>query len=123
MSLTIPKTITKDWRSVEQEDATANRRIAIKNIQRETREMAPQWKAAQLKLYGNTLDITPDTSSLGQVISTEGLSLQDTDNNETIALQEITKIANRTIAEYVVDRLEPGEVAFLVVNFKGILRI
>jgi len=122
MSLTIPKTITKDWRSVEQEDATANRRIAIKNIQRETREMAPQWKTAQMKLYGNTLDITPDTSSLGQVISTEGLSLQDTDNNETIALQEITKIANRTIAEYVVDRLEPAEVAFLVVNFKGILR-
>ena len=91
MSLTVPKTITKDWRSVEQEDATANRRIAIKNIQRETREMAPQWKTAQMKLYGNTLDITPDTSSLGQVISTEGLSLQDTDNNETIALQEITK--------------------------------
>ena len=121
MSITVPKTITKDWRSIEQEDATANRRIAIKNIQRETREMAPQWKKSQKKLYGNMLDITPEIS-LGQVIMNEGLSSMDTENNIVIAITELTKIADRTIAEYVVDRLEPSEILYLVVNLKGIVR-
>jgi Ser-tRNA(Ala) deacylase AlaX len=50
MSISVPRTITKDWRGVEQEDVTANRRIAIKNIQRETREMAPQWEKMQKNL-------------------------------------------------------------------------
>lgn len=121
MSITVPKTITKDWRSIEQEDATANRRIAIKNIQRETREMAPQWKKSQKKLYGNMLDITPEIS-LGQVIMNEGLSSMDTENNIAIAITELTKIADRTIAEYVVDRLEPSEILYLVVNLKGIVQ-
>ena len=121
MSISVPKTITKDWRGVEQEDATANRRIAIKNIQREIREMAPQWKKSQQKLYGNMLDVTPEIS-LGQVIINEGLPLMDTENNIAIAIAELTKIADRTVAEYVVDRLEPSEILYLVVNLKGIVR-
>ena len=121
MSISVPKTITKDWRSIEQEDLTANRRIAIKNIQRETREMAPQWKKSQQKLYGSMLDVTPEVS-LGQVIMNEGLSSMDTENNIAIAITELTKIADRTIAEYVVDRLEPSEILYLVVNLKGIVR-
>ena len=104
MSITVPQTITKDWRSIEQEDLTANRRIAIKNIQKETREMAPQWKKSQQKLYGSMLDITPEVS-LGQVIINEGLSSMNTENNIAIAIAELTKIADRTIAEYVVERL------------------
>jgi hypothetical protein len=121
MSISVPRTITKDWRAVEQEDATANRRISIKNIQRETREMAPQWEKMQKKLYGNMLDISPEIS-LGQVIINEGLPLMDTENNIAIAITELTKIADRTIAEYVVDRLEPSEIKYLVVNLKGIVR-
>ena len=121
MSISVPRTITKDWRGVEQEDATANRRIAIKNIQREIREMAPQWKKSQQKLYGNMLDVTPEVS-LGQVIINEGLPLMDTENNIAIAITELTKIADRTVAEYVVDRLEPSEILYLVVNLKGIVR-
>ena len=121
MSISVPRNITKDWRGVEQEDATANRRIAIKNIQREIREMAPQWKKSQQKLYGNMLDVTPEVS-LGQVIINEGLPLMDTENNIAIAITELTKIADQNIAEYVVDRLEPSEILYLVVNLKGIVR-
>ena len=122
MSITIPQTITKDWRSIDQEDATANRRIAIKNIQRETREMAPQWKKSQQKLYGSMLDITPDVS-LGQVIiMNEGLSSLDLENNVAITITELTNIADRPLADYIVDRLEPSEILYLVVNLKGIVR-
>jgi hypothetical protein len=127
MSISVPKTITKDWRAVEQEDATANRRISIKNIQRETREIAPQRKKSQKKLYGNVWDITPEIS-LGQLLINEGLSSMDTENNIAIAIAiaiaitELSKIADRTIAEYVVDRLEPSDILYLVVNLKDIVR-
>ena len=83
--------------------------------------MAPQLKKSQQKLYGNMLDISPEIS-LGQVIMNEGLSSLDLENNIAIAITELTKIADRTIAEYVVDRLEPSEILFLVVNLNGIVR-
>ena len=67
MSVSVPKNISADWRNLEQEDKSANRKIQLKNIQREINEMAPQWKESQQKLYGNMLDITPDVS-LGQVL-------------------------------------------------------
>lgn len=120
MSVSVPKNISVDWRSLEQEDRSANRKIQIKNIQREMQEMAPQWKEAQQKIYGNMLDITPDIP-LGQVLLKEGLSFGNSENNRELALQDLTKISDATIAEYIVDRLSVEEITYLVVNFKGIL--
>ena len=67
------------------------------------------------------LDISPEIS-LGQVLINEGLSLTDTENNIAIAITELTKIADRNIAEYIVDRLKPSKILYLVVNLKGIVR-
>ena len=121
MSISVPKNITADWRNVEQEDLTANRKIQIKNIQRQTAEMKPIWKESQQKLYGNMLDITPDIT-LGEVLLTEGLSASNAENSRAIAFRDLTKISDETIAEYIIDRLSPEELLYLVVNFAGIIR-
>jgi len=121
MSVSVPKNISADWRNVEQEDRSAIRKIQIKNIQREMNEMKPVWKESQQKLYGNMIDVSPDIT-LGQVLITEGLNANDVENNRATALRDLTKISDKQIAEYIVDRLTPEELVYLVVNFVGIMR-
>ena len=120
MSVSIPKNISADWRVIEQEDRSAIRKIQIKNIQREMNEMKPAWKESQQKLYGNMIDISPDIT-LGQVLISEGLNASDVENNRATALRDLTKISDKQIAEYIVDRLSPEELVYLVVYFVGIM--
>ena len=115
MSVNVPKEITEDWRSLAQEDATANRRIAMRNLKRTERENKPLWKEKQRKLYGDVLNISPDWN-LGNIIKTEGLLVENADNNRAKVLMELSKITDKQVAEYIVDRLSPEEILYLLVN-------
>ena len=121
MSITTPKEITRDWRNLANEDDSANRKIAMRNLERQEKENEPQWKERQKKLYATALDVSPDLN-LGDIIKKEGLLVDDPNNNRAKVLTELGKITDKSIAEYIVDRLSPEELLYLMVNFKGIVR-
>jgi len=120
MSITIPRIINSDRQLDASKDFAINTKIRIKNITRATKENAQSWKESQKRLYGNVLDVSPDTD-LEQLIKIEGLASDDVDNNRAIALQNLTKIANEEIANYIVDRLSSKEIAFLTTYFKKVI--
>ena len=121
MSITTPKENTRDWRNLANEDDSANRKIAMRNLERQEKENEPQWKERQKKLYATALDVSPDLN-LGDIIKKEGLLVDDPNNNRAKVLTELGKITDKSIAEYIVDRLSPEELLYLMVNFKGIVR-
>ena len=51
MSITTPKEITRDWRNLANEDDSANRKIAMRNLERQEKENEPEWKERQKKLH------------------------------------------------------------------------
>jgi hypothetical protein len=120
MSIGIPHTISKDWRELVAQDQANQRKIQLKNIERDTREMGPIWKQQQIATYPNLLDTTPDVP-LEKVISSENSLANDADNNRAIAYRDLVSISSPTIAEYILDRLEPDEILFLIIHFKGIV--
>ena len=120
MSISIPHQITQDWRILASQDQAVNRKIQIRNLQREAIEAGPKWKAAQQNLYGNLTDITPDIT-LGQVISGETELAGNNSNNRALVLQDLIEISDAQVAQYIIDRLNPNEIRYLAVNFKEIL--
>ena len=121
MSIGIPHNISKDWRVLLAESDSATRKIQLRNMAREEAEGKVKWKNAQMNLYGNLEDITPDTS-LGQIISSETSLATNQANNREQAIQDLRTIADDNTAEYIVDRLTPDEIVSLLVNFNGIVR-
>ena len=120
MSIGIPHTISRDWRQLLAEDEANQRRIQLKNIERDSKGMAPVWKQQQMATYPKLLDITPDIP-LEKIISSENSLADNNDNNRAIAYRDLVSISSPTIAEYILDRLEPDEILFLIIHFKGIV--
>ena len=120
MSIGIPHTVTKDWRELVAQDQANNRRIQLKNIERDTREAGPMWKDAQMKTYPQLLDITPDVP-LEKIISDESKFLQSPEESRALAYRDLVEISSPATAEYILDRLEPREILYLLINLKGIV--
>ena len=103
-------------------DEREQRLRRIKLIERETAEFAPMWQAKQATLYPTAVPIT-QTPTLGQVITEE---VQKNALNSDVlyqrAEQKIAQLADKTNTEYILDRLEDGELFYLVNNWDGIIK-
>ena len=121
MSISVPRITNVDWRALAAQNAAVDRRYSIKNLQRNDFENAPQWKAKQQNLYGNLVDVTPD-SSISNVIIQENSLASNAGNNLAIVTRDLRTIADPQVVQYILDRLSPDEILYLTVNFKSILR-
>ena len=121
MSTTIPRTVNQDWRVIASQDEANQRKIRIKNIQREIVENQPKWNAKQKELYGNLLQVSPEITEEA-IITMEKQVSDDDGNNEAIAFQKLVSISSPEIAQYMIDRLAPDEIKWLIVNFNNLVR-
>ena len=103
-------------------DEHINRLKRIKLIERETAEQAPIWQAKQATLFPQALPLT-QTPSLGQIITEETQkNAYDADVLYQRAEQKINTIADKTNAEYILDRLENEDLFYLVNSWDGIVK-
>ena len=104
------------------EDEHQQRLRRIKLIERENVENAPQWLEKQQLQFPSALALTP-TPSLGQVITEE---IQANAYNEDVLRQraemKIKEIADIPNTEYILDRLEPEDLYFLVNSWNKIIK-
>ena len=98
-------------------DERQQRLLRIKLIERETAEFAPMWASKQATLYPTAVPIT-QTPTLGQVITEE---IQKNALNSDVlyqrAEQKLLQLADKTNTEYILDRMEDGELYYLVNNW------
>ena len=94
----------------------------IKLIEKKQIENAPQWLEKQQLQFPSALALTP-TPSLGQVITEE---IQANAYNEDVLRQraemKIKEIADIPNTEYILDRLEPEDLYFLVNSWDKIVK-
>jgi len=84
MSISIPRMMNQDWRVVAEKDAAKQRKIQIKNIEREILENKPKWDAKQKEAYGNLLQVSPEISEEAIITMEKQISTDDA-NNAAIA--------------------------------------
>jgi len=121
MSISIPRTVNQDWRVVAEKDAANQRKIQIKNIQREVLENQPKWDKKQKELYGNLLQVSPEVTE-EEIITMEKQISDDDENNTAMAFQKLMSISSPEVARYMTDRLGPDEIKWLIVNFNHLVR-
>ena len=59
MSVSIPKPVTEDWRDKLARDDAKQRKIRLKNIDRDNKQADILFKEKQQKLYNNVVDVFP----------------------------------------------------------------
>jgi hypothetical protein len=104
------------------DDEHQQRLRRIKLIERETAEQAPIWAAKQATLFPTALPLS-QTPTLGQIITEEvQKNAYDADVLYQRAEQKINTIADKTNAEYILDRLENEDLFYLVNSWDGIVK-
>ena len=103
-------------------DEKEQRLRRIRLIERETLEFAPMWAAKQATLYPTAVPIS-QTPTLGQVITEE---VQKNAMNSDVlyqrAEQKLLQLADKTNADYILDRLEDQDLYYLVNNWDGLVK-
>ena len=121
MSVSIPKPVTEDWRDKLARDDAKQRKIRLKNIDRDNKQAAILFKEKQQKLYNNVVDVFP-TEKLGTFIQEQSIIRLDVRNNIETAKQKLRQVsANQEVADFIVERLSQDELNYLLVNFNKIL--
>ena len=121
MSVSIPKPVTEDWRDKLARDDAKQRKIRLKNIDRDNKQADILFKEKQQKLYNNVVDVFP-TEKLGTFIQEQSIISRDIRNNIETAKQKLRQVsANQEVADFIVERLSQDELNYLLVNFNKIL--
>ena len=111
-----------DPQQIKALDDRKMRSIQLKNMAREEVEAKAIWADKQRKTYANMLQ-TSDPTKLEKVIMDEE---EAATNDEFLQNQKahanLLKIADEKNTEYIIDRLEPEEIAYMNVYFDSILR-
>ena len=120
MSVSIPKPVTEDWRDKLARDDAKQRKIRLKNIDRDNKQADILFKEKQQKLY-NVVDVFP-TEKLGTFIQEQSIISLDVRNNIETAKQKLRQVsANQEVVDFIVERLSQDELNYLLVNFNKIL--
>ena len=102
------------------EDERTNRLKKIALIERENTEMLPFFMEKQAKLFPQAVQLS-QIPTLGEVLTEE---TQKNAMNEDILLQrgeaKLNQIASKPIVQYILDRLEIGDLSYLVNQWNGI---
>ena len=105
MSVSIPKPATEDWRDKLARDDAKQRKIRLKNIDRDNKQADILFKEKQQKLYNNVVDVFP-TEKLGTFIQEQSIISRDVRNNIETAKQKLRQVsANQEVADFIVERL------------------
>ena len=121
MSVSIPKPVTEDWRDKLARDDAKQRKIRLKNIDRDNKQADILFKEKQQKLYNNVVDVFP-TEKLGTFIQEQSIISRDVRNNIETAKQKSRQVsANQEVVDFIVERLSQDELNYLLVNFNKIL--
>ena len=118
MSTGIPNKHIGDKRNTYVDDAYKIRQIQIKNLQRETIEANVLWASRQRDLYQNSIQVSPITT-LSQVITSE-ISRDPMQDYQKATANLLTLADNKT-AQYILDRLEPEQIAIMNLNFPALV--
>ena len=117
MSVSIPKPVTEDWRNKLARDDAKQRKIRLKNIDRDNKQADILFKEKQQKLYNNVVDVFP-TEKLGTFIQEQSIISRDVRNNIETAKQKLRQVsANQEVADFIAERLSQDELNYLLVNF------
>lgn len=121
MSTNIPKNIG-DRREAFADDVSAQRKIQLRNLEREAKESSVIWRQKQLDLYKTLIPITKG-QTMAELITSEYKNNEvDPEIELQKGLENLLQFANQENAQYILDRLEPEQILSMNFNFPRLIR-
>ena len=112
---------TIDKRTQLSIDDAKQREIRLKLIAQSNLEQRAIYNAKQALLFPNTVLVQP-AQTLNEIISSELKGSGDEFLQYQSALAKVSRIASNDNSQYIIDRLEPDEIAYLNLHFDKIFK-